>query len=87
MAKDEADRKSKTAPDPLLTVAEVAHRLSCSEAMVRKLTKLGSLTHVRVGDLVRFRPGDVEAYVTGQLVAVRPEIVVRPVLRAKREWI
>lgn len=41
----------------------VADHLECSASMVRKLNRSGSLRHVRVGRLLRFRPEDITRYI------------------------
>lgn len=47
----------------LLTSKEVADRLKVSPRMVQKLAQTGELPRVRVGDLYRFRPVDVDDYI------------------------
>lgn len=49
--------------NPLWTKKEVAAYLNCSESKIEKLMKAGSLTFVKIGTLVRFRPGDIEKLV------------------------
>jgi excisionase family DNA binding protein len=49
----------------LLDVRAVAKRLGVSRAMVYALCERGQLRHVRIGNLIRFRPADVVAYVKG----------------------
>jgi len=48
----------------LLSVKQVAERLSCSEAAVRKWAYRRQLPAVKVGRLTRFRFSDVEALIT-----------------------
>jgi excisionase family DNA binding protein len=46
----------------LLTVREVAERLTVCAATVYGLCQRGELPHVRVSNAIRFRPADVEAF-------------------------
>lgn len=46
-------------PDRLLTVAELARRLSLGDATVRKLARAGQLPALQVGGQLRFRWADV----------------------------
>lgn len=46
--------------DQLLTVKEAAHRLSCSEAAIRKWLYQRRLPRVKVGRLTRIRQSDLE---------------------------
>ena len=48
----------------LLTASEVAAMLRCSKAAVYALARSRAIGHVRLGGLVRFRPEDVEAYIS-----------------------
>lgn len=45
----------------LLSFKEAAHRLSCSEAALRKWKLQGRIPYVMMGRLVRIRASDVEA--------------------------
>jgi excisionase family DNA binding protein len=47
----------------LLSIKEVAERLSCSEAMLKKWIAKGRIPTVRVGRLRRIRQQDLEAWV------------------------
>jgi len=47
------------ADDRLLTLPEVAARLACSPALVRRLGARGMLPRVKLGRLVRYRASDV----------------------------
>jgi len=47
------------ADDRLLTLPEVAGRLACSPALVRRLGARGMLPRVKLGRLVRYRASDV----------------------------
>ena len=49
--------------DQLLTVAEAASMLACSQAAVRKWLYQRRLPSVKVGRLTRIRARDVEAFV------------------------
>ena len=51
--------------DRLLSTKEVADLLSCCEKTVGRLRESGTIPHVRVGRLVRFRPDAVEAFLDG----------------------
>jgi excisionase family DNA binding protein len=46
----------------LLTVPQVALRLSISAATVYSLVSMGALLHLRVSNAIRVRPADLEAY-------------------------
>ena len=50
--------------DQLLTVKEVAHLLSCSEAAIRKWVYQRKLPVVKVGRLTRIRQRDLEGFLT-----------------------
>lgn len=58
-------------PDGLLDSPQLAARLGCTERMVRKMTAERRIPFVKVGRLVRFRPQDVEAFVSSNLVEAR----------------
>jgi excisionase family DNA binding protein len=47
---------------PLLTINDVAHQLAISRDSVYRLVRSGSLIPSRVGERLRFRPEDIEAY-------------------------
>jgi excisionase family DNA binding protein len=51
--------------DQLLTVAEAASMLACSQAAIRKWLYQRRLPSVKVGRLTRIRVRDVEAFVRG----------------------
>lgn len=55
----------------LLTAEAAAVWLACSPALVMKLRDRGKLPCVRVGDWVRFRPQDIEAFITDSVKVVR----------------
>ncbi len=61
MATHEVPEVSQTAPT-LRTVDEAANYLRVSRRQVYKLVREGNLRAVRVGERLRFRPGDVEGY-------------------------
>ena len=46
-----------------LSAKEVAELLNVSQRMVQKIAQQGDLAPVRIGDLLRFRPTDVESYI------------------------
>ena len=48
---------------PLLSLTEVAARLSVSRATVYKLCSSGKLAHVRIGNAIRVQPEALAAYV------------------------
>ncbi len=54
--------------DTLLTAAEVADQLRVSTMTVYRLIRSGELPAVRVGRNYRVRPGDLSAYLEGQVV-------------------
>ncbi|HVZ70906.1 MAG TPA: helix-turn-helix domain-containing protein [Polyangia bacterium] len=56
----------------LLTVAEVSEQLGVSTATVYKLCKSGALSHVRIVDSIRVRPGDLGAFLAEKRSAGRP---------------
>jgi len=45
--------------DRLLTRPEVAERLACSPALVRRMDARGQLGRIKLGRLVRYRASDV----------------------------
>lgn len=47
---------------PLLTVSELAVRLSVSKSMAFKLVATGAIPAVRIGRSVRIFPADLDAY-------------------------
>lgn len=47
----------------LLSAKDVADLLNVSPRMVQKIAQQGDLAAVRIGDLLRFRPIDVEGYI------------------------
>jgi excisionase family DNA binding protein len=48
---------------PLLTTVEVARIFGCSLDTVRRWNKSGRLPGIRVGQLLRFEPEDVDALI------------------------
>jgi excisionase family DNA binding protein len=46
----------------LLTVADLARNLGVSRWTVYRLVRSGDIKAVRVGERIRFRPADVDAY-------------------------
>ncbi len=49
----------------LLTVRQVADRLGVCAATVYKWTADGTLPHVRIANVIRFRPADLAAIIAG----------------------
>jgi excisionase family DNA binding protein len=49
--------------EPLLSVADVARRLSVSTATVYGLCGSGKLPHVRIMNAVRVRPADLRGFI------------------------
>lgn len=58
-------------PEPLWTANDVATHLKMSESWVRKRTADGTLPCIRLGASVRYSPGAIHAYATGE--AVQPD--------------
>ena len=52
----------RTGRDVLLTVNELAQHLGISRWTVYRLVRSHELPAVRVGERIRFRPADVDAY-------------------------
>ena len=50
------------ATESLMTARQVASYLNCSATTVRRMATRGQIPHYRLGKLVRFRRGDVEAW-------------------------
>lgn len=46
----------------LMTAGEVASYLSCSLSTVRRLVARGEIPHYRLGKMVRFRRGQIDAW-------------------------
>lgn len=46
----------------LMTARDVAEYLQCSLSTVRRMVMRGKIPHFRLGKLVRFRRGDVDAW-------------------------
>ena len=66
---------SKSADEPLWATTEVARFLGCSERQIHVLRKQG-LPAVRVGNLIRFIPEHVHAWLSGcdaSVTADRPD--------------
>ena len=61
--------------DRLLTVEEAAERLGTSTRFVRRLVAERRIAYVKVGRHVRLDPTDVEAFIAGSRVEVRPSSV------------
>jgi excisionase family DNA binding protein len=54
----------------LLNCPQVAHMLGCSVRTMRRMTELRTIPFVKVGRLVRFRPQDIERYITSNMTEV-----------------
>ena len=50
-------------PVKLLTVAEVAAQLRCSEATIRRRMRRGEIAFIRMRGIYRIHPAEVELYV------------------------
>ena len=61
--------------DRLLTVEQAAERLGTSVRFVRRLVTERRIAYVKVGRHVRLDSGDVEAFIAGSRVEVRPSSV------------
>jgi excisionase family DNA binding protein len=57
--------------DSLLTVADVAKRLSVPVSWVYAKVESGALAHLKIGRYVRFEAQAIEAYLERQRQAVR----------------
>lgn len=65
--------------DTLYTANEVAERLRVSTMTVYRLIRGGDLPAVRVGRNYRVRAGDLDAFLTGQVVApTSPDVELDP---------
>lgn len=51
---------------PLLSVADVAKRLSVSEKTIRRLIKSGALAKIEIGRCLRVSEDSLQAYLTGR---------------------
>jgi excisionase family DNA binding protein len=50
---------------PMMRTQDVADVLRCDESTVRRLTRIGQLTAVRIGGMVRYRRAEVERLIEG----------------------
>lgn len=66
-------RDLPTNPDALLTRPEAAQLLGVTEHWVLRAHRLGELPYVRVGKLVRWRLGDLLAFIEDRRVPARDE--------------
>ena len=62
----------------MLTVAEVALRLGCSEPRVRKWASSGELGAVLIAGRYLFDPADIEAFIDRHRITPRSERGLRP---------
>ena len=53
---------ARLAPEPFLTVREVAARLRISTATVYAICERGELAHVRVSNAIRVQEEEIDAY-------------------------
>ena len=51
----------------LIDCAGVADTLGCSVRTVRRMTELRTIPFVNIGRLVRFRPQDIDQYITANV--------------------
>lgn len=51
-------------PDPLVKVEDVAKRLGVNPIYVYKLVESGDIRYTRLGRRLKFRPEDVEDYIS-----------------------
>jgi excisionase family DNA binding protein len=56
--------KAEMETQGLLTQDQVANRLGVSRRFVWEITNCGKIAHIRLGRLVRYRPEDVEDFIT-----------------------
>ena len=49
--------------DRLLTAKEVADLIQVDRSTVSRWAKAGTLPSLKIGDLLRFRPSDIEAFI------------------------
>ena len=80
MARKEQARRM----DRLLTVAEVAERLSTTPRHVRRLVFERRFAYRKLGRYVRFHPDDLEEYVSANRVEVGGVPADRPVVAVRR---
>jgi excisionase family DNA binding protein len=62
MSVHEAPHYDAPPTERLLTVNEIADRLAISRDTVYRLVRSGDLHTVRVGERLRFRPPEIDAY-------------------------
>lgn len=60
--------------DRLLTMQEAAQRLRVSARFIRAAVRSRSISCIRVGRLVRFRPKDLDEYTLARRVPVRTSL-------------
>lgn len=58
--------------DRLLTVEEVAERLTASVRTVYRMARAGEIRCIRVRKVIRFQPADVDAFIDAN--ATRPPV-------------
>jgi len=84
-AQDAATSRS-VAPPKLLTIDDVADRLSTTERHIRRLVFERRIPYRKIGRFVRFHPDDLTEYIAAQRVCIGeiPQVVRRPSARARR---
>jgi len=66
MSTDISAAHADALPNPLLTVQQAAAFLNVTTRTARRMIKDGRLPAIRLGRMVRIRPEDLAALVTGQ---------------------
>lgn len=70
-------------PPALMTTAEAARELATSTTTIRRMYHRGELPAVRVGELLKFRRVDIDAYIDAHLDH-RPRHEPAPQVRRRR---
>ena len=66
----------------LLTIAQAAHYLNVTERFIRRLVAERRVAYHKLGKFVRFRPEDLDAFLSSGRVE-QPEVLL---LRPQRVW-
>lgn len=61
------DEKGISAPDPIMTAADVAKYLHLDRKTVYEYSRQGTIPHIKIGRLLRFSRETIDRFVTGQL--------------------
>ena len=88
---------TRTAPAPvrpLMTIAQAADYLACSDSTVRRRVEQGKLRFVKLGKLLRFRVEEIQEYAVEQTPSPDPESalneedqkIVERYTAANRSW-